>query len=152
MPGSEYREARPSDLESILLLCLELHSSTDNRMFGLSPSKMRASLLSFMGHSDMQFLVAVRGGIVVGIHAGVVYSDWFTEDLRADSFLIYVGLSARGGFVGKSLVKRFERWAFARGSKSVMLGFASGGSTDRMGGLVELLGYSHRGGVYKKET
>jgi GNAT superfamily N-acetyltransferase len=113
---------------------------------------MEDSILAFMEAGHIQLLVAVDGDGIVGVHAGGCYADWFTDDLRADSFLIYVAKRARGGLTAKRMVKRYEDWAFGLGAKKVTVGFASGGDIDRMGGLLQRLGYDPVGGVFEKEA
>lgn len=113
---------------------------------------MEDALQSFMEEENVQLLVAEVDGDVVGVHAGVVYADWFTDDLRADSFLVYVAKRAQGGLVGKRMVEMYEAWAFGCGAKKVTVGFASGGAVDRMGRLFERLGYARVGGIFEKET
>ena len=73
---TEYREARPEDLEAVLELCWEMHSETDYSKFELD--RVRSAEFVSRVMDDGYAGIAVEGGDVVGIFLGGVMPFWFS--------------------------------------------------------------------------
>lgn len=146
---TEYREARPEDLGSILELCWEMHSETDYSKFELDRDCAAGFVCRMMesGYAG----IAVDGGEVVGVLLGGVMPFWFSSQLQGCEVLFYVRRSARGGFVGKRMVEGFKAWCELRGAVRTVLAISSGGDIDRKGRFLERIGFEPIGGLYAKD-
>lgn len=146
---TEYREARPEDLGSILELCWEMHSETDYSKFELDRGRA-AEFVGRMMESGYAG-IAVDGGEVIGVLLGGVMPFWFSSQLQGCEVLFYVRGSARGGFVGKRMVEGFKAWCELRGAVRTVLALSSGGDIDRKGRFLERIGFEPIGGLYAKD-
>jgi GNAT superfamily N-acetyltransferase len=142
------REARTTDLGSILELCWEMHSETEYSRFSLN----KASAEKFVRYMlETSFVcVAENEDGVFGVMIGAVSPMWFSDETEAVDVLLYVAPSARGGFVGKRMVEMFKSWADGKGVSRTVVGISTGGDIDRKGRWVERIGFEPIGGIYAR--
>jgi GNAT superfamily N-acetyltransferase len=146
-----YRRASAQDLPQILRLSEEMHAETSFKVLGFSASKTATEIMSCILNFDMFFEVAEDRGRIVGMLAAYVSQPYFSEDLVVYDHVWYVGKEARGTMVGPRLLKHLAEWAKLCRAKAVFVTLGSDVSQERVGKLVEKLGYSHLGGYYRRD-
>lgn len=115
----------------------------------LSYAAMNAAL--YIDSPDACLFVAVDGTRTVGFFWGsLVRFPWSRVPIAMDS-LLYVEPGFRGKLHGVQLVRRFEKWARARGAAEVAISVASGIAEERACALYERMGYRPVGYQFRKE-
>ena len=99
----------------------------------------------------MLVVVAEDGGKLVGIVAAYLSSPYFSEDMVVYDHIWFVSKEARGSLVGPRLLRIVSDWAGRCRAKAVFVTLGSDVSQERVGKLVERLGYSRLGGYYRKD-
>lgn len=146
-----YRRARPDDLSSIMVLAKEMHAETSFRTLSFNDAKAATEVLSCILNPNMLVVVGEKDGKILGIIAAHLDKPYFSEDLVVYDHIWYVGKEGRGSMVGPRLLKHVAEWARLCGAKAVFVTLGSDVSQDRVGKLVERLGYSRLGGYYRKD-
>lgn len=148
---ADYRRAYPEDLPAIVALAEEMHAETSFRTLSFSKSKAAAEVLSCILNPDMLVLVGEKDGRILGMIAAYLDKPYFSEDLVVYDHIWYVGKEGRGSMVGPRLLKHVAEWARLCRAKAVFVTLGSDVSQERVGKLVERLGYSRLGGYYRKD-
>jgi len=146
-----YRRASPEDLPALMALAKEMHAETSFRTLSFSEPKAASEILSCILNPNMLVAVAEDRGKIVGIIAAYLDSPYFSEDLVVYDHIWYVEKEARGSMIGPRLLKHVAEWARLCGAKAVFVTLGSDVSQERVGKLVERLGYSRLGGYYRKD-
>jgi N-acetylglutamate synthase-like GNAT family acetyltransferase len=146
-----YRRALPEDLPGMLSLIKEMHAETSFRTLSFNEAKTATEILSCILSPNMLVVVAEDRGQIVGIVAAYLDSPIFSDDLVVYDHVWFVGQAARGSMVGPRLLKLVSEWARLCGAKAVFVTLGSDVSQERVGKLVERLGYSRLGGYYRKD-
>jgi ribosomal protein S18 acetylase RimI-like enzyme len=146
-----YREATSEDLPRIVALAKEMHAETSFRTLSFNEAKAATETLSSILNPGMLVVVAEDRGKIVGIIAVYLDRPYFSDDLVVYDHIWYVSPEARGSLVGPRLLKIASEWARQCGAKAVFVTLGSDVSQDRVGKLVERLGYSRLGGYYRKD-
>jgi GNAT superfamily N-acetyltransferase len=146
-----YRRALPEDLPGILALAKEMHAETSFRTLSFSESKAATEIVSCILNPNMFVAVAEDRGQILGIIAAYLDAPFFSDDPVVYDHIWFVGKAARGSMVGPRLLKHLSEWARLCRAKAVFVTLGSDVSQDRVGKLVERLGYSRLGGYYRKD-
>lgn len=146
-----YRRPTTNDLEQILLLAREMHAETSFRTLSFNEAKAATEILSCIVNPLMFVYVAEKDGEIVGVAASYLSQPYFSEDWVAYDHIWFVGKTARGSMVGPGLLKHMAAWAKFSGAKALFVTLGSDVSSDRVGALVERLGFSRLGGYYRKD-
>jgi len=149
---ANYRRAYPEDLPAIVALAEEMHAETSFRSLSFSKSKAAAEVLSCILNPNMLVLVGEKDGRILGLIAAYLDKPYFSEDLVVYDHIWYVGKEGRGSMVGPRLLKHVAEWARLCRAKAVFVTLGSDVSQERVGKLVERLGYSRLGGYYRKDV
>jgi GNAT superfamily N-acetyltransferase len=146
-----YRRAATQDLPQIMHLAKEMHEESSFRPLSFSESKSATEILSCILNPDMFVAVAEDRGQILGIIAAYLSKPYFSEDFVVYDHIWYVGKEARGTMVGPRLLKHLAEWAKLCKAKAVFVTLGSDVSQERVGKLVEKLGYSRLGGYYRRD-
>ena len=146
-----YRRAIQQDLPALLALAKEMHAETSFQTLSFSDSKAATEIMSCTLNPKTLSVVAEEQGKIVGMICAYLSTPFFSEDLVVYDHVWYVGKEARGSMVGPRLLKCVTEWARLCGAKSVFVTLGSDVSQDRVGKLVERLGYGRLGGYYRKD-
>jgi GNAT superfamily N-acetyltransferase len=68
------------------------------------------------------WFISEEDGVFTGMICGELGEEWFGDDILACDLFLYVAPEFRGGLSLFLLVKEFEKWAWAKGAKSIDLG------------------------------
>ena len=136
----EYREARITDLESLLRLCVMFHGESRWVDYELCLKKLSSFIVSFIEDSDRVVFVVDRDGVLVGCIFGELTSMFWSNDLSVYDRMWYVEPNHRGTLAGVRLLKSLINWSRARGAKEFFVGHSSGIARERLDLLLRRLG------------
>jgi GNAT superfamily N-acetyltransferase len=95
-------------------------------------------------------LVAEKDGAVIGWLAGGIAEQWFSRQLMAFEYGLFIAPEHRGGTAGPRLAKAFITWAEEHGAAIINMGITTGVHEERTGDLYSRLGLSRTGLLYSK--
>lgn len=97
-------------------------------------------------------LVAEHNGQIIGWLAGGIGEQWFSRQLMAFEYGVFISPHHRGGSAGARLVKSFMAWAKEHGAAVINMGITTGVHEERTGELYSRLGLSRTGLLYSMEV
>jgi hypothetical protein len=86
--------------------------------------------------------VAEKDGAVIGWLAGGIAEQWFSRQLMAFEYGLFIAPEHRGGTAGPRLAKAFITWAEEHGAAIINMGITTGVHEERTGDLYSRLGLS----------
>lgn len=95
--------------------------------------------------------IALRDGKVVGVLFGYLEQPFFTEQVAGYDCVWYVDRATRNSMVGPRLLGQFEAWVKSHGGSIVFTTLGSNYKADRVGKLMERMGFDYQGGFYRKD-
>lgn len=144
------RAATKGDVNRLVELAALLHSTSNYARGGFSPEKVR----SFLGQQidgDGVVFVAEVGADVVGGLVGGLTDEWFSDELVAFDYSLFVDPKRRSGLLAIKLLRAFEHWARARGAVRIQMGIGTGVQVAGTSRLYESLGFEFFGPMFTKE-
>lgn len=144
------REAVQSDVTSIVMLGKALQQSSSYASKQFSDEKAH-SMVSMMidSESDCAF-VADDNGELIGYFLGGLNYEWFSDELLAFDYSVYVTPLKRNGRAAMRLFAAFEAWARNSGAIYVHIGISTNINVERTRRFYHLLGYEDGGVLLEK--
>lgn len=144
------RAATQADVPRIIELGITLHATTSYASQPYVHEKAASFLLQLI-HGEGVVFVADVGGEVVGAMAGGIVDQWFSHDLIAYDYSIFVLPSRRHGIIALRLIRAFIEWAKLRGASQVQMGICTAVNVDAISRLYESAGFRLAGPLYMQE-
>lgn len=148
----DYIAGTADHVPDIYELGKEMHEESEFRDIDWDMYKVIAWLHNNVESPKRFVMCAYDGDKLAGVFIGGVSKFYFGNDLLASDLLWYVGKEYRGSRTGLRLLKMFQSWASDLGANKVQVGISSGLSMDRTGALLERIGFSHIGGLYRTDA
>jgi len=145
------RPARHSDVPRLIELGNLLHASSNYSKMTYCPDKSASFLHDLINGLGGVVFVAEVSGEVVGGMAGGITDQWFSDDLIAYDYSIFIEPARRSGITAISLIKTFEQWAILRGAKQLHMGIGTGINVESTVRLYQSCGLNHFGPLMMKE-
>ena len=145
------RRALLADSDAMLELCACMHAEGAFAGLPFDRAKVAALIKRCILTQDYIALVAERDGQIVGGLLARVTQYFFCNELLATDYGVYMRPDCRGGTLGARMIKGYIDWARSKGAREVSIGISVDIHRDRVGKLLERLGFSCRGGSYKME-
>lgn len=123
------RPAKHSDVPRLIELGTLLHSTTSYSTMNFCPVKSAAFLHELINGQGVVFVAEVRGEVVGGMAGGVI-DQWFSNDLIAYDYSLFVEPSKRNGVIAVRLIQTFKEWAKLKGAKQIYMGIGTGVSVE----------------------
>lgn len=133
------RPAKHSDVPRLIELGTLLHSTTSYSTMNFCPVKSAAFLHELINGQGVVFVAEVRGEVVGGMAGGVI-DQWFSNDLIAYDYSLFVEPSKRNGVIAVRLIQTFKEWAKLKGAKQIYMGIGTGVSVEGTTRLYESQG------------
>ena len=143
------RKATIEDLGEILTLCKTMHEESSYSKIEPDKEKTHLFIEQEINNGDSHFLVLLNEEIIVGIFLGKVVSYFFSNDLQAMDYLLYIKKENRGTIGALKLLKSYIQWAKEQGVKEIVLSSTTGVNLDRTEGIYRKLGFHKVGVMYK---
>lgn len=144
------RPAKHSDVPRLIELGTLLHSITSYSTMDFCPDKSAAFLHELINGQGVVFVAEVRGEVVGGM-AGAVTDQWFSNDLIAYDYSLFVEPSKRNGVIAVRLIQTFKEWARLKGAKQIYMGIGTGVSVEGTTRLYESQGLRNIGPLLMME-
>lgn len=144
------RPAKHSDVTRLIELGTLLHATTSYSTMSFCPDKSAAFLHELINGQGVVFVAEVRGEVVGGM-AGAVTDQWFSNDLIAYDYSLFVEPSKRNGVIAVRLIQTFKEWAKLKGAKQIYMGIGTGVSVEGTTRLYESQGLRNIGPLLMME-
>ncbi|NVZ19519.1 GNAT family N-acetyltransferase [Pseudomonas costantinii] len=144
------RPAKHSDVPRLIELGTLLHSTTSYSTMSFCPDKSARFLHELINGQGVVFVAEVRGEVVGGM-AGAVVDQWFSDDLIAYDYSLFVEPSKRNGVIAVRLIQTFKEWAKLKGAKQIYMGIGTGVSVEGTTRLYESQGLRNIGPLLMME-
>lgn len=144
------RPAKHSDVPRLIELGALLHSTTSYSTMNFCPVKSAAFLHELINGQGVVFVAEVRGEVVGGMAGGVI-DQWFSNDLIAYDYSLFVEPSKRNGVIAVRLIQTFKEWAKLKGAKQIYMGIGTGVSVEGTTRLYESQGLRNIGPLLMME-
>ena len=144
------RPAKHSDVPRLIELGTLLHATTSYSTMNFCPDKSATFLHELINGQGVVFVAEVRGEVVGGM-AGAVTDQWFSNDLIAYDYSLFVEPSKRNGVIAVRLIQAFKEWARIKGAKQIYMGIGTGVSVEGTTRLYESQGLRNIGPLLMME-
>lgn len=145
------RPAKHSDVPRLIELGTLLHSTTSYSTMNFCPVKSAAFLHELInGQQGVVFAAEIRGEVAGGLVAGVV-DQWFSNDLIAYDYTLFIDPAKRHGITAIRLIQAFKEWAKIKGAKQIYMGIGTGVSVKGTTELYESQGFRNIGPLLMME-
>lgn len=144
------RPATHDDVPRLIELGNLLHEISSYSQMAYNPEKATTFLHQLIDGLGVVFVAEV-GGKVVGGFAGAVTEQWFSDDLIAYDYSVFIEPGRRNGVLAAKLILTFEEWAKIKGAKQLHMGIGTGMHVKSTTRFYEFLGLKHFGPLMMKE-
>lgn len=144
------RPAKHSDVPRLVELAILLHATSDYSKMAFCPEKTGRFFHELINGQGVIFVAEV-GGIIVGGMAGAVVDQWFSNDLIAYDYSLFVEPSKRNGVLAVRLIQTFQEWAKIKGAKQIHMGIGTGVNVEGTTRLYESQGLRQIGPLLMME-
>jgi GNAT superfamily N-acetyltransferase len=144
------RPAKHSDVPRLIELGTLLHATTSYSTMSFCPDKSAAFLHELINGQGVVFVAEVRGEVAGGMAGGVI-DQWFSNDLIAYDYSLFVEPSKRNGVIAVRLIQAFKEWARIKGAKQIYMGIGTGVSVEGTTRLYESQGLRNIGPLLMME-
>ncbi|MGB1651599.1 MAG: GNAT family N-acetyltransferase [Acidimicrobiales bacterium] len=151
MSKTIYRRATPYDLTGIVKLGEEMHQETAFSNIEFSVERTASEAMRCIMSGNYFANIAEKDGEIVGLLFGYLEKPFFTEQVAGYDCVWYVSRKVRNTMVGPRLLKQFEAWTKMHGGSIVFTTLGSNFKPERVGKMMERMGFEHQGGFYRKD-
>lgn len=144
------REATQADVEQIVQLGQQLQQNSAYKKGAFNTDKAKQAVSMMITSDTDQAFIAESDGKIIGFFLGGVTYEWFSDDLIAFDYSVYVVPEKRNGRTAIKLFKAFEEWATEQGAKSVQVGITTGINIKGNSRLYRFLGFKDSGVLFEK--
>lgn len=141
MGKTTIRPATYDDLDTLLDIGAAMHCESPRfARLEFSNAKVLQLFITLIDSGDGLLLVAERDDAVVGAVAAMVGQHWFSDDIVANEYGVFILPQHRGGMAAARLVRGYIEWAKAKGAKMIQLGISTGVHADETAALYQAMG------------
>ena len=136
------RPAVVDDLPRLMYLAVEMHRESRFRDYEFDEGKVGTLILRLISNPDGNAFawVGEANSQVVGGLLATLYESWFSTQLVASDYGLFLHPKHRGGVLAMRLVKEYKAWA-ARHGADCELGCNTGVDPDRYDRFVQCMGF-----------
>lgn len=123
------RAGTPQDVDVMIDLGRKMHAESPRfSLRKFCPEVVRATLNQLLSIDGGIVLLYERDGHVIGGFLGLIGQDWYSTDLVANDYALFLDPDHRGGIAAARLVKRYIAIAKARGvlPEFIQIGISTG--------------------------
>lgn len=149
----DFRIKDKETLASLVTMVSDMHKECPNfQRLSFNPARV-VQLLKLTQHEDGKFFLIYSKNQkeIQGMFLGFLTQPFFSDDILAHDFLMYVKPEYRGTPVFVKMLRSFEEWAKSKGAKAVRVGHTTGIDTEKAPPLFSRLGHSSMGYLFNKE-
>lgn len=147
------RDIEKSDVKLVVDLIYRLHAESSFSEALFDKAHCTVNVEQWINHDAYYAQGAFDSNKnIFAVYAGYITQYYFSKDLVAHDFLMYVEPERRGGYTIVRLVKNFESWAKSMGAKEIRPGTSTGIKSEMSKKLYEALGYKFTGHNFMKRS
>lgn len=147
------RHLEKSDVKLVVDLIHRLHAESNFSEVLFDKAHCAVNVEQWINHNGYYVQGAFDSNKnIFAVYAGYITQYYFSKDLVAHDFLMYVEPERRGGYTIVRLVKNFESWAKSMGAKEIRPGTSTGIKSEMSKKLYEALGYKFTGHNFMKRS
>jgi len=141
MGKTTIRPATKDDLDLLMLIAVSMHAESPRySKLSFSHDKVLNLFVTLMSSQNCLLLVAERGGDVIGAVAGFVAPHWFSDDLVANEYGVFILPEHRGGLTAVRLARAYIQWGKMMNAKLIQIGISTGVMTEETTALYLAIG------------
>lgn len=144
------RPATHDDVPRLVELGTLLHQTSCYSEMGYSAEKVEKHLRALIDGLGVVFAAEVDGKVVGGF-AGAVAEQWFSNDLIAFDYSVFIEPGRRQGILASRLILTFKEWARIKGAKQIHMGITTAMNVEGTARLYRHLGFREAGPLFKME-
>lgn len=145
------RNATAADIDVMIALGRKMHAESPRfSQLTFCPLILRANLNQLLTADGGIVLVYEREGEIIGGFLGLITQQWFSTDLVANDYALFLDPDHRGGIAAVRLIKQYIEIAKARGVKEefIQMGVSTGVHIEDTGLLFRCLGLKQYGTIW----
>lgn len=141
MGATMIRPATHADLPVLMLMADAMHMESPRfSRLRFSGDKVQKLFMRLIDSPDCLLLIAERSGARIGGIAAMVTPHWFSDDLVANDYALFLLPEHRGGTTAARLARAYIEWAREKGAKMIQLGVSTGVHADETAALYKAIG------------
>lgn len=144
------RQATIADVSSIVALGKELRDHSAYAMKNFNTDKVYSVVTALIESETDIALVVEDEGEVFGYFLGGLTYEWFSDDLLAFDYSVYVAPKKRNGRAAIKLFKAFEKWAQEKGAVTIQVGITTQVNVTGNSRFYQFLGFDNGGVLFEK--
>lgn len=145
------RQAIEQDINQIVLLGEALvNESPSYRLKAFSAEKVNSFLQMVISDPNYQCLVADDNGQLIGYFIGALTYEWYSDEITAFDFSIYILPNKRNGRTAIKFLTAFEQWAKSHNANYFRIGISTAINTNNISKFYQSLGFKADGLVFEK--
>jgi GNAT superfamily N-acetyltransferase len=139
------RAATPQDVAQMVELGRQMVESTSYGRYTYSVDKVAALCTELIKSPTGIALVAEQEGQLVGAFVGSVYPMWFSTELEASDYAMFVHPDYRRSAHALHMVRAFVEQAKSLGASRICIGNSTGFEPEKVRALYEMAGFKFVG-------
>lgn len=143
------RTVEPDDTPALVEIARSMHAESVYSFISFDEEKVRDNFAYGMSRDSYFGAVAEHKGQIIGMFLGHTTEYMFSREKLACDILFYVDPTMRGTFAGVKLIHAFVQWSHRVGARECCLGVSAMYDNSKNYKLLEKLGFSPMGGVFK---
>lgn len=144
------RSASHADIQRLIELATLLHATSSYCAMAFDPVKTGQFFGELIDGQGVVFVVEVDGVIVGGMAGGII-DQWFSHELIAYEYAVFVEPKRRHGLIAMKLINAFSEWARIKGARQMQMGIFTAVNVEGTGRLYESAGFRLFGPTYVKD-
>ena len=141
MGKTTIRPATHDDLDLLMPIAESMHiESPRYSKLAFSHDKVLQLYITLIDADSCLMLVAEQDGEIIGGVAGMVTPHWFSDELVANEYGVFILPDHRGGMTAVRLVRGYIEWAKSQGAKMIQLGISTGVHVEQTQALYQAIG------------
>lgn len=145
------RPAAFEDMDEIVRLARQMHGESRYQHMPFAGDLLAETAGKLIVHDGGFATVGEIDGRLCSLMLAGISERWFTYDLMAFEYGVYVEPEERGGLLGVRMIQSFANWAKALGVKYITLGVTTGINDEVIGKIYQRMGFELVGAVYARE-
>ena len=144
------RNAKESDIDELLDLCIDMHQEGIYKKIEISQRKLRNFLLGKLIREESLLLVLSDNDKLVGLFVGDIVEYFFSSEKLALDTIFYIVKSKRKSLGAMKLLSTYFDWANSHNVREICLSSTNGVEVEKIERMYTKLGFYKVGIMYKK--
>lgn len=141
MGKTTIRPATHDDLDLLMPIAEAMHKESPRySKLAFSHAKVLQLYINLINSDACLLLIAERDGEILGGVAGFVSPHWFSDDLVANEYGVFILPDHRGGMTAVRLVRGYIDWAKSKGAQMIQMGISTGVHVEETEALYQAIG------------